>query len=721
MSKHSVIKKNGLVLSYPGMEKCKDSKTDPVWIGAVYYRRSNPPESDWERDYETAANDGMNIFRHWFLWGAINYAPGKYNWEPYDRQLELAEKNGIKTVIAEFIIDVPEWLYYSYPHARREHYTEHKFISRMHVSCATGGHQAMCLDNPEVKEAAEEFLIRLAERYKNHPAVLGYDIWNECSMYTPDNLCYCPATQESFRQWLRKKYNNNLDTLNRTWRRYSYTAWEQVQLPREVKPYPENLDAIEFYNDNAIEWMQWRADILSKHDPNHFIIAHGNAKSFSDIAPAAGDDWRAAEVSDIFGYTYWYSNNCSRLLAADMIRSAAKGKEFWRAEAIGNSDWENRSVHDEYHAEKDEMSYPENIRLDSMISFMGGARCFMNPRWRSLQDGPLFGGYGWYGLDGSRTERSQMMASIAKWANDNNQRELWNAMPVKGEVGVILLEEAQANCYVFTGSTDYYSFCIQGCYEAFTDSNIQCDIIKLDQISGYSVVYVPYPVGLKDSTISILREWVKEGGFLICEGCPGYFDGHGHALAKQLNRGLEEVFGCIEQDVSFAPDRWKNLSLKTLKGAVKGGIYRQVYKPTTGEVWGTCDDGVAIVKNAYGKGYGMVIGTMPGYAYRTAPDEQTRRFYASLLEEAGKKPLLSVPNNTGIIARICADKEITVLWVVNTTGMAQRVRVYMDKETFCFNEAQPYRGKVCSVYGNSEIEVEVGGKDAAVIKLINDI
>ena len=58
--------------------------------GAVYFRKSNPPREDWERDYRTAAEDGMNIFRHWFLWSAIEMAPGQYDWEDYDRQLDLA-------------------------------------------------------------------------------------------------------------------------------------------------------------------------------------------------------------------------------------------------------------------------------------------------------------------------------------------------------------------------------------------------------------------------------------------------------------------------------------------------------------------------------------------------------------------------------------------------------------------------------------------------------
>src|SRR5713226_7574752 len=94
---------------------------DPVFpYGAVYFRKSNPPEEDWERDYKTAAATGMNIFRHWFMWSAIEIAPGKFDWADYDRQLDLAAKYGIRTIIAEMITAAPEWAFVKYAHARYE-------------------------------------------------------------------------------------------------------------------------------------------------------------------------------------------------------------------------------------------------------------------------------------------------------------------------------------------------------------------------------------------------------------------------------------------------------------------------------------------------------------------------------------------------------------------------------------------------------------------------
>lgn len=60
-----------------------------IAYGAVYFRKSGPPREDWERDYAQAARDGMNTFRHWFLWSAIEVAP----WAGREPHLRCAAPN----------------------------------------------------------------------------------------------------------------------------------------------------------------------------------------------------------------------------------------------------------------------------------------------------------------------------------------------------------------------------------------------------------------------------------------------------------------------------------------------------------------------------------------------------------------------------------------------------------------------------------------------------
>ena len=86
----------------PGAAAQENPLPNPVFpFGAVYFRKSNPPEPDWERDHKTAAQMGVNIFRHWFMWASIENSPGRYDWRDYDRMVELEGQNRIKVVIAE--------------------------------------------------------------------------------------------------------------------------------------------------------------------------------------------------------------------------------------------------------------------------------------------------------------------------------------------------------------------------------------------------------------------------------------------------------------------------------------------------------------------------------------------------------------------------------------------------------------------------------------------
>ncbi|MBH1939489.1 beta-galactosidase [Mobilitalea sibirica] len=696
----------------------KNENEKSVEFGAVYYRRSNPPRQDWERDYEQAAKDGMTIFRHWFLWSAIEIAPGVYNWEPYDRQLELAAKYGIKTVIAEMSDYAPEWFCAKYPEAIREDYKGKKRFNDIGSSCVTGGTFMMCMDHPEVQKGVKSFLTALGERYQDHPAVYGYDVWNECSLYTPELLCYCPSTQIRFREWLKGRYDN-LDELNQAWFRYSYTDWNQVQLPRVVGNYPEVMDSIKFHNENQLYWFRIKSEVLRNADPNHKVFAHGNAKSHKDIATCCGDDWAYPNYADLYGYTHWYSNQCRSLMSGDMTRLACDGKEFWRAEAIGDSTWDGRSDKTDYESDKDLMSIPENIRYDAMSTFVTGSKVFMNPRWRPLCEGGLFHAYGWYAPDGSPTERSEMVASIESWCNAPEQTDLWKANPVKGECAILLLEDSQALCYSLYKDTDIYAKCLTGAYNAFTDASIQADIIRLHQLNHYDMVYVPYPLAISDQDMDRISEWVHNGGTLISEGCFGYFNDRGHGMEQQPNRNFKEKFGYRQSKVHLGPDKHKELIIQTNKGPIHGGVYRQEFE-VIGQstcVTGTYPDGKnAVVCDTYGKGRIMMVGSMPGYGYYLNEDTETRNWFQSLLTFGGKRQRLRINGNPGVIGRVWEDHNKNIyLWVLNSTEYDREVEVELLEDRVIPESC--LRGTGLKILSDQRLLITVQNRDAAVISV----
>ncbi|HMG49780.1 MAG TPA: beta-galactosidase, partial [Inquilinus sp.] len=426
-------------------------KVPQIPFGAVYFRKSNPPREDWQQDYRTAAEDGLNIFRHWFMWSVIERRPGVYDWDDYDRQMDLAAENGLKTIIAELTHTVPDWAYRKFAHARQRRMDGRPLTSNMGVSAAVGGFAnngggagALSMNCAEVKEAAGQFLTALATRYKGHPALLGYDVWNEVN-YAAD-VDYSDPAKAAYREWLQRKYGD-LETLAQAWHRYSYAEWEDIEPPAEIAPYPEGLDWIEFRRDNFYGQMQWRIDTIRAVDRDCLIAAHGIAGAIPNMAANGCDDWLAASKVEIYGMTWVPARKGNQpwrnFYGADLTRAAARGKPFWHAERQGGPLWLQPQVLGR-DKEDGRVAEPEDIRVWTMTSFAAGASGVLNLRWRPLLDGPLFGAFGSYAMDGSRTPRSDMASAIARWANAPERKEVFAARPVKGDIGLLVVPEAQA-------------------------------------------------------------------------------------------------------------------------------------------------------------------------------------------------------------------------------------------------------------------------------------
>ncbi|MEZ4733586.1 MAG: beta-galactosidase [Caldilineaceae bacterium] len=684
--------------------------------GAVYFRKSNPPQADWARDYGVAAEDGMNLFRHWFLWSAIEIEPGHFDWSDYDRQLDLAAANGCKTIIAEFSMAAPEWAFRRYAHARYETVEGRPVESQMSASCATGGFPGLCLDNEDYKALVETFLRTLVNRYKDHPGLGGYDVWNECN-YSP-NTCYCAGTAQKFRTWLQAKYGD-LRTLGATWHRYSFAEWEDITPPRHLGPYPHVLDWLQFRIDNAYDLMRWKVNLIRSLDDKNAITAHGIAASLTRMANGGADDWRAATEVESYGYTWGSSRHgdepWKQFHAVDLVRAASRGKPFWHAETYAGPLWMQPQVIGKPRNEG-RIAGPEDIRYWDMTSFMLGATGMLYLRWRPLLDGPLFGAFGAYGMDGSRTPRSEMVSKVGKWATAPEQAKLWQSRPIQGEVGIVYVPETQLFLYAQQGSTEFYSQSMQGVYQGFFANNIQADWVHVDDIDQYDFLYLPIPVMLTQATADKLRNWVAAGGTLVAEGCPAYWGDQAHVGTVQPNLGLDELFGCRESYVEFTPDILGDLKFNFSGLPTWGGIFRQAYTPTTGTPVGWYADGqVAAVDNNYGKGKTRLLGTMVGAGYAAHSQEGTSPFFAGLLDFAGKAQQI-VSSDPQVKARLHIGEGGAYLWIANPTRQARPVRLTLSQAWGPFTKCTSLWGATAAIEGQTLV-ITALARDVSVVQV----
>jgi len=693
-------------------------------FGAVYFRKSNPPRADWARDYQVASEDGLNVFRHWFMWSAIERKPGVYDWADYDRQMDLAAQNGIRTIIAELTHAVPDWAYRQWAHARQIRADGRPMTSNMGVSAATGGFSsngggagALSMNCPEVRQAVGHFLTALATRYKGHPALLGYDVWNEVN-YAAD-VDYSDWMKADFRLWLKNKYGD-LDTLAEAWYRYSYADWDDIEPPAEVAAYPENLDWLDFKRDTYYDQMQFKIDTIRAVDGDCLIAAHGVGGAIPNMAALGSDDWLAASKVELYGLTWVPGRRgfapWQNFFGPDLTRAAARGKKWWHAERPGGPLWMQPQVLGR-DKEDGRVMDAADIRLLTMTSFAAGATGVMNLRFRPLLDGPLFGAFGSYGMDGSRTDRSDMASRLAKWANDPATRSVFDARPVSGDIGLLVIPEAQAWDYLLNANhlPDTCRQAMWGAYRGFFDNGLQPDWVHIDDLDTRDTIYAPYPIMLTAAHAQRLSEWVARGGVLISEATPGYFGDRGKVGTVQPNNGLDVVFGVREDEVEFMPDIGDRIRFALDGAPVQGGGFLQSYLPTTGQERGQFADGrIAVVEHRHGKGRTLLVGTNPGIAYFKTSSAANLRYFANVFAWTGRTRRVHLDNPV-LQARLHQGPSgHHVLWVLNSTRAAQRATVTVEGALARFGAAH-WQGAGARANGS---QVVVPARDALVVEIV---
>jgi beta-galactosidase len=222
---------------------------------------------------------------------------------------------------------------------------------------------------------------------------------------------------------------------------------------------------------------------------------------------------------------------------------------------------------------------------------------------------------------------------------------------------------------------------------------------------------------MKSETVAKLKEYVSNGGTLICEGLPAYFGEHGHVGEVQPNYGLDEVFGARESYVEFLADIHNDLRMEVHGNAIYGRYFFQQYEVKGGKAVGHYPDGsVAAVENQMGKGKTLLMGSFPGGGYELHHGKETRTLFGSFLSMAGTTPRLRVDDNE-VQARIHEGEGGRYLWVTNPTRQSRPVTISLSPELGRFATGEDRWGKLAVKVSGDTVTVTVPARDAAVIAL----
>jgi beta-galactosidase len=363
------------------------------------------------------------------------------------------------------------------------------------------------------------------------------------------------------------------------------------------------------------------------------------------------------------------------------------------------------------------MANPGEIRLDALTSLASGAKAYINPRWRPLLDGPLFGAFGWYDDEGMPTERSREISMLSAWCRDPGLAGLWSAAPVRGEVGVLLLEEAQADAYCRCQTGEHFENAFRGSWEAWSDAGFTADIVRMPQIDQYDFLYVPLAVAVSDENLARLERWVRAGGTLIAEAPFAFFNDVAHVHPCLTQRGWSRMMPAISTGAEFAPDRLSDFVIQSDDLALHAGFYRDSWRSTGAGVLGVHENGSAgIVESRPGQGRLVFIGGSLGWAYATRRDSNLCLWLGNRREEGrrGNRPFAR-SLTPGISVRLWQGREEFYLWIVNETSGALTACVEVHPSTTA--KLEVCRGESTPPIDLKDTGVLVPGKDAVVLRL----
>ncbi len=141
---------------------------DTVLYGASYYWEYMPRER-LERDFEIMEKAGLSFIRVGeSSWGVLEPSDGRFDFDWLGRVLDRAHKAGLKVMLGTPTYSIPAWLYKKHPEIQVKPPGQPRYTY--------GLRQMTDLTHPVYRKYAERIIRKLVERFRDHPAVIGYQL-----------------------------------------------------------------------------------------------------------------------------------------------------------------------------------------------------------------------------------------------------------------------------------------------------------------------------------------------------------------------------------------------------------------------------------------------------------------------------------------------------------------------------------------------------------------
>lgn len=584
-------------------------------------------ETIWKQDMQYAREAGINTLSIGiFSWSYLEPEDGVYDFSWMDEVMDNLAANGIKAVLATPSGARPPWLAKKYPSVLR--------ATPERLTNLYGDRHNACYSSPDYERKVTEINTRLAERYKDHPALLMWHVSNEYS-----NDCHCPRCQERFRKWLKERYGT-IEKLNYSWWNafwsHRYNSFDEIESPSPIGETSSNglIQAWKrFSTDNLIRFFRTEIEPLRRLTPNipvttnlmylfsgldYFKLGRELDIASWDTYPTWKGDERDVETSAEGAFNH------------DIIRGVGGQKPYLLMESSPSSvNWQpiNR------------LRKPGTLMYQSLQAIAHGSESVQYFQFRAGRGSSEQFHGAVIERTGTNTTRAfrevSEVGAVLKQLKAVAGSETRNKIAVLYDIDVRwALKEAS----LLHKHKQKYVETVRNFHATLRELGYGVDIVdETGDLSNYDVLIAPMAYEIRDGYGEKVQEFVKNGGTYISTYVSGYVNEELLTYMDADPCPLNEVTGmhvdeCDALDaITFAHFMWNGKKYRVKEMA-------ELATPTTAQTLAVYADRFYATQpcftvNEYGKGKSYYI------AVRTDVDF-IRDALAWILQEKGMQPIL---------------------------------------------------------------------------------
>jgi len=582
-------------------------KMDTILYGVAYYPEYMPYDR-LDKDVEMMKAAGITVVRVGeSTWSSWEPRDGDFQFAWMQRVLDRMQQAGIKVILGTPTYSIPTWLYKEHPEIVVTHNGTapplNSFFYPTYPSSsapgAYGSRQNYDFLNPYFRQHAERVIRQIVSHFKDHPAVIGYQIDNE-TFPTGVPTSYMNA---AFVERLKQKYKTP-ETVNKIW---GLTYWGQLVDQWEDLPTRDGilnpgykLEWENFQHDVITDYLGWQSKIVGEYKrPDQFIT-----QDFSGGVHANLDQWAIARTLDVVAENPYFEtqnqlSGRSIWMSGDLGRSLKNTNYLvteTNAQAIG---WDSRTQYPQY---------PGQLRLVVYSHLAAGANMVEYWHWHSLHYGQET--Y-WRGVLSHDLEPNRTYAEVTRVAAELKKigPQLVNLKKDNKVAILVSTDSANALGYMPVSDRVNYMTVLQQMYHSLYDLNVEPDFVRIGDpnLSRYRVLLVPPLYSASDHELQQLSEYVHNGGQAVVSFKSGFTDENSSVRDVMAPGPLREAagfhyqeFGNLAQPERLLPDPYK------VGDQNQGSVWQEFLLPDTAEVLASFDDPYwhfpAITRNQFGRG-----------------------------------------------------------------------------------------------------------------------